>query len=76
MPMAVRLSNCVFMCVLEAPPTLHSTKNRRANSKTEQPAEAPPPPAYIHPGVSDLPPLTTLLPINTHSEVRPITQYK
>ncbi|KAK7136340.1 hypothetical protein R3I94_014855 [Phoxinus phoxinus] len=52
----------------EAPPTLHSSKNRRANSKTEQPAEAPPPPAYIQPGVSDLPPLTTLLPINTHTE--------
>ncbi|XP_056115328.1 clustered mitochondria protein homolog [Rhinichthys klamathensis goyatoka] len=52
----------------EAPPTLHTSKNRRANSKTEQPAEAPPPPAYILPGVSDPPPLTTLLPINTHSE--------
>ncbi|XP_051509137.1 clustered mitochondria protein homolog [Myxocyprinus asiaticus] len=52
----------------EAPPTLHSSKNRRANSKAEQSAEAPPPPAYILPGVSELPPLTTLLPTNTHSE--------
>uniref|UniRef100_A0A8C2KTN6 Si:ch211-166a6.5 n=1 Tax=Cyprinus carpio TaxID=7962 RepID=A0A8C2KTN6_CYPCA len=52
----------------EAPPTLHSSKNKRANSKTEQSAEVPPPPAYILPGVSELPPLTTLLPTNTHSE--------
>ncbi|XP_043103130.1 clustered mitochondria protein homolog [Puntigrus tetrazona] len=52
----------------EAPPTQHSSKNKRANSKTEQSAEVPPPPAYILPGVSELPPLTTLLPTNTHSE--------
>ncbi|XP_058640730.1 LOW QUALITY PROTEIN: clustered mitochondria protein homolog [Onychostoma macrolepis] len=52
----------------EAPPTLHSSKNKRANSKTEQSAEVPPPPAYILPGVSELPPLTILLPTNTHSE--------
>ncbi|XP_051524200.1 clustered mitochondria protein homolog isoform X2 [Myxocyprinus asiaticus] len=52
----------------EAPPTLHSFKNRRANIKAEQTSEAPPPPAYILPGVSELPPLTTLLPTNTHSE--------
>ncbi|XP_073766979.1 clustered mitochondria protein homolog [Danio rerio] len=51
----------------EAPPTLHS-KNRRTNSKTEQSTEAPPPPTYILPGVSEVPPLTTLLPTNTHSE--------
>ncbi|RXN03237.1 clustered mitochondria-like protein [Labeo rohita] len=55
--------------VEEAPPTLHSSKNKRANSKTEQSAEAPPPPAYILPGASEHPPLTTLLPTNnTHSE--------
>ncbi|XP_056319190.1 clustered mitochondria protein homolog [Danio aesculapii] len=53
----------------EAPPTLHSSKNRRTNSKTEQSTEAPPPPAYILPGVSEVPPLTTLLPTNTHTEV-------
>ncbi|XP_073675384.1 clustered mitochondria protein homolog [Garra rufa] len=52
----------------EAPPTLHSSKNKRANSKTEHSAEAPPPPAYILPGASELPPLMTLLPTNTHSE--------
>ncbi|KAA0714413.1 Clustered mitochondria protein -like protein [Triplophysa tibetana] len=52
----------------EAPPTPHSSKNRRANSKAEQSAEAPPPPAYIQPGASELPPLTTLLPNNTHIE--------
>ncbi|XP_057213584.1 clustered mitochondria protein homolog isoform X1 [Triplophysa rosa] len=52
----------------EAPPTPHSSKNRRANSKAEQSAEAPPPPAYIQPGALERPPLTTLLPNNTHSE--------
>ncbi|KAL1269086.1 hypothetical protein QQF64_031375 [Cirrhinus molitorella] len=52
----------------EAPPTLHSSKNKRANSKTEQSAEAPPPPAYIQPGASEHPPLMTLLPTNTPSE--------
>lgn len=59
----------VCLCELEAPPTPHSSKNRRANSKAEQSAEAPPPPAYIQPGASELPPLTTLLPNNTHIEV-------
>lgn len=52
----------------EAPPTLHLSKNKRANSKTEQSAEVPPPPAYILPGVSELPPLMILLPTSTHSE--------
>ncbi|XP_059379342.1 clustered mitochondria protein homolog isoform X2 [Carassius carassius] len=51
-----------------APPTLHTSKNKRANSKTEQSGEAPPPPAYILPGVSEIPPLMTLLPTITHSE--------
>lgn len=59
----------VCLCVLETPPTPHSSKNRRANSKAEQSPEAPPPPAYIQPGASELPPLTILLPNNTHSEV-------
>ncbi|XP_065104326.1 clustered mitochondria protein homolog [Paramisgurnus dabryanus] len=52
----------------EAPPTLHSSKNRRGNSKSEQSAEAPSPPVYIQPGASDLPPLTTLLPNNAHND--------
>lgn len=59
----------VCLCVLEAPPTPHSSKNRRANSKSEQSAEAPSPPVYIQPGASDLPPLTTLMPNNAHSDV-------
>uniref|UniRef100_A0A9J7Y4A2 Si:ch211-166a6.5 n=1 Tax=Cyprinus carpio carpio TaxID=630221 RepID=A0A9J7Y4A2_CYPCA len=52
----------------EAPPTLHTSKNKRANSKSEQSGEAPPPPAYILPGASEIPPLTSLLPTITHSE--------
>ncbi|KTF75202.1 hypothetical protein cypCar_00044123, partial [Cyprinus carpio] len=54
--------------VEEAPPTLHTSKNKRANSKSEQSGEAPPPPAYILPGASEIPPLTSLLPTITHSE--------
>ncbi|XP_076859579.1 clustered mitochondria protein homolog [Brachyhypopomus gauderio] len=53
----------------EAPPAAHSTKGKKANNKTEQPTEAPPPPDYILPGATERPPLATLLPANTYSEV-------
>ncbi|XP_036434727.1 clustered mitochondria protein homolog [Colossoma macropomum] len=52
----------------ELPPAGHSSKGKRANNKTEQPNEAPPPPDYILPGATELPPLATLLPSSTYTE--------
>ncbi|XP_030629328.1 clustered mitochondria protein homolog isoform X2 [Chanos chanos] len=55
----------------DSPSPAHSTKGKRsgANNKTEPPAELPSPPDYILPGVSERPPLTTLLPSTSNNEV-------
>ncbi|XP_072538059.1 clustered mitochondria protein homolog [Salminus brasiliensis] len=52
----------------ELPPAGHPAKGKKANSKTEQQTEAPPPPDYILPGATERPPLATLLPTSTYSE--------
>ncbi|XP_031426563.1 clustered mitochondria protein homolog [Clupea harengus] len=56
----------------DAPPAGHSSKSLKrsaSNTKTDQPGQETPPPEYILPGATELPPLATLLPADPHSEV-------
>ena len=59
-------------CYSDAPPAGHSSKSLKrsaSNTKTDQPGQETPPPEYILPGATELPPLATLLPADPHSEV-------